>query len=194
MALDGSDQRLATMVDANSGTIPDDLSWVENLEDGFGKKISRYTHVVKLCYDGEDTPPKEFVSAESNYARFTGYWYVQGSQWDKAKQSIYTRYKFLEESSSIPSTGGNLIFHPVFKPFAECDLLIHTEDTPTFPERYANFFLERLYYKYYDREGKSFKKTWCANASGDYNTIENRIKDFTKTVSPYKNLIMECHS
>ena len=189
-----NDPRLASMVDANSGTIPEDLLWIEKLEDGYGKKISRYTHVVRLCYDGEDKQPKEFVSAESNYARFTGYWYVQGSHWDKDKKSTYTKFKFLKETSSMPSTGGNLIFHPVFKPFAECDLLIHTEENPTFPNRYANFFLERLFNKYCDGEGKSFRKDWRANASGDYNTIENRIKDFTKTVSPYKNLIINCPS
>lgn len=186
----GNDQRLESMVDANSGTIPEDLLWIENLEDGFGKKISRYTHLVRLIYDEESKTVSEIVSAESNYARFTRYWHVHGSYRDVDKSATYRKFKFLHENSCLPSSGGNLIFHPIFKPWAECDLLIYDE---TLPKRYANFFLDRLE-KTYTVKNKNYRKIWSVNISEDASDVDNRIKDFTKTVSPYKNLIMNCHS
>lgn len=43
-----------TLVKENTGTIPDELQWLENCMDFDGIPISRYTHVAKLIHYNDD--------------------------------------------------------------------------------------------------------------------------------------------
>lgn len=139
-----ADPRVQSMVDENSGTIPDDLLWVENLKDRNDKQISRYTHVVRLLQNSGTAKASEILSAESSYARFTGYWRVHHSQYFDEEDKHRVGFRYIGENSSLPTNCGNIFAYPVFKPWAECDLLVFQENDGAFASRYAGFFRGRL--------------------------------------------------
>lgn len=186
------------MVDSSSGAIPSNLLWVENLKDPSGERISRYTHIVRLVYVEEPPTIVSIAYAVSEYARYTNFWHVIGTYYNNEKNWTQNKIRYLNENDILPLETGNVYVSPVFKPYAECMLEWFDkegrkpEERRVFTRRHANFYHEYLDSKY-SHLGKTYAKSIPVDVEESVASSRDKFKKFALTVSPYKNIIFDCH-
>ncbi len=141
-------------------TIPREHRWIERCSImNFAFPISGWWNVVKLVGISQNKLCiKDMVfGAYSPYARFTGYWYMEGM--DLNSSSTLKSREWMSESDVIIPTAYNLVVYPIFKPYAECDLVVFAEDQKAFSKETPKIFTDRINKKY----GK-YRKSWYINA------------------------------
>lgn len=108
--------------------------------------------------------------------RFTDYW-------------LLSTGKTLKTLDVIPeSQMENTIIRPIFKPYAECDLIIIDEGKGPFSHTSSDPFTYKLN-SIYDK----YRKYWYINASENVERDRKLFEMYIKTTSPYKNEFYLAH-
>ena len=90
----------------------------------------------------------------------------------------------IDDEMSISPYGRNVIFTPIFKPYAECDLVVDDTDSDgPFTTKYLNFFLKEIERNYDDRDDEEFvgdrKKFFIDVHTANYEQAKKKIRKFT---------------
>ena len=143
------------------------------------------------CYLGDAT---------SEYARWTGYWYesTEGKILKSDGKSKMVQF----QGSGI----NNKTVTPIYKPWAECDLIVFQSGSnePFATEDYS-FFERKLdqYYESYEIDASdptgqtmnvvSYRQCFFVNANRDRQTNMKTMKKYAKVKSPFRNEMYVCH-
>ena len=124
-------------------------------------------------------------TASSPYARGTKYWYN------------HTDSKVMVNSFNGTKISNKAVF-PIFKPYAECDLIVF-EGMPGEPFSIEDYrWFERKINMYYKKKPSSdsplqTRMSVYVNSALDSQTNLKKIKHYAKIVSPFRNEFYICH-
>lgn len=192
--LESDPEMKSDYVAKDSKTIPLEHRWIEQLKLWNNEPISRYTNIVKFVKSGDNIEIGEKMQVLCTYARYTGYWAreISGSVWDEPK--VYWR------NNKIPTDYlGTQFFSPIFKPWAECELVVYYggDGQPFSPYEVLTFGneLDARYGRLDEREEgddlpTSKRKRFHADAS---DVDEGVIFDYFSALSPFRTEMFYTH-
>ena len=149
----------------NSYTLDRKHRWLERLRFSYNNTddcISRFWNFVMLVDSSTATGTniKDKINAYSSYARFTGFYLMKN----------HNIRAVVDGAGHLHSSKCNQLYYPIFKPWAECDILVFDEedgkpeDEKAFTKDSYKFFEEYLNGNYENEEG-TFRKHYYVNAS-----------------------------
>lgn len=117
------------------------------------------------------------------YARFTGYW------WSNSQYDDFSATDVLSTSDAFCVIRNQFLF-PIFKPWAECDLLLWCNDN-TFVQELPNYFKHFIAANYKDKYRQTFTINVIPNSNvATYKYLQTSLKTlmmYATTAAPFKN-------
>lgn len=170
--------------------IPIEHRWVELLPmcENEEEEISRWCNIVNFVDINDDENTIRYIDVECDFARATGYWVAKSYD-----ESIIIKqiYGVLNGRSHCK----NQLCYPIFKPWAEVDLWIFSDDEVICPDdmKFLEGILERNYTKNDGTSPKSYRKKVFMKFQWEKSRNDALLDLYTKLISPFRNEFFLTH-
>lgn len=189
---------LQTRVSTPMENIPTEHRWIQLLGMTSDNKITGYNAIVRIVSKTSQSKIRNIAVVESWYVRSTDYWFAKTYQ----GKNDFVIPDDIEMSLTPNNKIENRIYYPIVKPWAAVHMNV-------FPEEKENeaFGITRTNNWKFNLVNSKLKEKFLtdvpihdiffidifANADSDFDVVDEKVKEYGRTISPFRVETFTCH-